>query len=281
MVQNIPVSLASMCFKNKLVNTLKTLVAIKQSFPVGYFAGSHENISTICKLADFDKRTVMKHINKLVSLNFLGYDKNKNLYYLRSWKYFKDNGYDGATFKISEEDMVNFRAMIASAIVALEVSKHMAFCKFNRRRQQKHKVIISDILMGQRRVLSTAWGTVQLDCNSENSQRIIQPDYFGLSNETIGSLLGVGKTYGRRMKHMSENAGYLKTNGRFKMVYSAKAEFMDTRAHLSRGDEDAAGRLRYIRHRGSIMLVSQQHDEIIPQIGLNFKNSHRLQKSAS
>ncbi|NVK82848.1 MAG: hypothetical protein HWE21_00925 [Cytophagia bacterium] len=68
------------------VNAFKVYVVMNH-YQYGYFKASKESIEFIMKHCDIkSKKTARKHLNDLVSLGFLGYDKWKKVYYIRSYK---------------------------------------------------------------------------------------------------------------------------------------------------------------------------------------------------
>jgi len=270
----IPVELAKYVLNKGIVPEFKVLIAAKYISP-GHFLRKSTKFVQLCEFTGFGERTVVKHLNHLVRLGWLGIESEKQKYYVRSWNWFyeKEIFSTRRTALFCEEDMVNFRAFLAGSVINDKVLKHIHWCEV-----QKRKLIKSEqrILKYERKrkprksvVSNKGCTTFQDQSVPSPSNSFKEPDYYGLSNKGIAELIGSSETYARKLKHEAEEAGYLETNGRFYEYMRIGKPNFGIRNELYRCEEISfVKKLRYntIRRNGRkiVLLVQQLHDEIIP-----------------
>lgn len=272
----IPVELAHIVFQKGIVPEFKVLIAAKYITP-GSFSKKSLEFKQICEYVGNDSRTVIKHLNHLVRLGWIGIDWMEQKYYIRSWDWFYDQQIfsDRRAARFSYEDMDNFRAFLAGTVINNKVIKHIHWCNSQKRklstRDKLHLKVMRKRNPRKSVVSNNGCTTSQDQSVPSSSNRFVEPDYFGLSNYGISELLSCSESNARNLKHEAEAAGYLKTNGKFAEFLTVGKPNYQVRSELYRVEEYSfVKKLRYtsVRRDGKklVLLVQQLHDEIIPMI---------------
>ena len=84
----IPVQLLEHASKQAILPELKVFLGAKMVSP-GFISDKSIVFNNLCSVVGFQRRTVLKHLDHLVRLKWVGYDIKEKRYYIRSWAYFR------------------------------------------------------------------------------------------------------------------------------------------------------------------------------------------------
>ena len=274
----IPVQLIDLALKQSIQPEFKVFLAAKMVSP-GYITDKSTEFNNLCALVGFQRRTVLKHLDHLVKLKWVGYDRKVKRYYIRSWAYFrsKELFFERASVKFRESDMTTFREFVAGVIIGYRIKKQEYAFKKLANEEDSYKLKLNKKIRKPRRGKASKSVTNIGSVTSQDNDAIPAisqnlPVYNGFSNAHIAGLLNCKYTHACNMKHQAERAGYLKTNPKLRIVKALQSPDYSIRLLYNRIYGEDARKLRFstelIEGVKTTCLVEQLHDEIIPLIPL-------------
>lgn len=277
---NIPIELISFAAEHKIINTLKVMIAAKLICP-GHVGTKDKYFERLCLESNLKPRTIKKHLDKLCQLKWVSHDINNDVYYFRSYAWFRKKMLIIKRSSISANlsDLNHFQAFLLSGTITksidaqihinnLILSKSEKLKRHTEKKSKKSATIIS--------------GVASQDQSFTKSQPHDGLPYYGLSNAAIGKLFFLNPTRACELKKEAEANGYLKTTKRFHLIdeYSEKVPDLIKKYYKGNGTDKKNIRVRSIRRNDKwiLQLVEQLHDEITPLIKIKQINYHRLMK---
>jgi hypothetical protein len=111
----IPLEVIKTSFETKTVSRLKVFVTAKM-YANDFFDLNSDKFEAVIRHSGFKRRTVLKHIQKLVEQNWMGYDSKNKRYYIRSWKQIRASKAFSHTESVvaSIKDIKSFRELLFS-----------------------------------------------------------------------------------------------------------------------------------------------------------------------
>jgi hypothetical protein len=199
----VPIQLVQLVHTRKLHKALGIYLLMKASCDGHMVLTPGHRLSIMHALRLKTVRSFEKHLQKLVELNWVGYDDISRTYYVRSFKSLRKTysfyQYRAVPFSISK-DSATITEFVKAAIICNDIVR--------RQRARKAKIIKE---------------AGRSACKKERAvQELIAlkriTPYCGLSNELMGKLLGVSKSQADRLKKRMEDIGYLKANAKYRQV---------------------------------------------------------------
>lgn len=282
----IPVQLIQEVFKLGIIKEFKVLVGAKMLTPGILRWGSSEVIQ-LSMLVGLKQRTLKKHLDRLVTINWVGYNASTKTYYLRSWTWLRDSGqfFKRASVPICLKDIASFQAFLAGSLIGLSILNMKYACDMYVRNNgnKMDKLEYKQRKRSRKQVESVIndGGMTSQGSTASSPLRNKIPIYFGMSNAGIAKLLCCSYTNACDLKNAAERAGYIKTKPHFSKVIELNEPNFGIRHWCQMSlSEERARRLRHItvKKKGvkQLMLVEQLHDEIHPL--LDYHRINYLQK---
>ncbi|ANE50616.1 hypothetical protein [Flavisolibacter tropicus] len=199
-----------------------------------------------------DKRTLTKHLRTLLRLNWIGFNPTTNIYFIRSFETIrKSYGFTSRKSVVFHYNHItDFRPFISGALICAKIYGVKFAYEIARLRRLNTAPNKKD-------------GAKQ--CYSYDRKA---PEYYGLSNKGIAQLLYCSPTIACEQKNAAEEADFLLTRGKYKVVLELDRPDQAIRSQLEERYPNLKGRLRFSRLGDKIQLRQQLHDEIIPQLKL-------------
>ena len=213
-----------------------------------------------------DIRTVNKHLEALRALNWVGYNPESEIYFIRSFTSIrKKHGFKkrtAATFHF--EDLKNLQAFIAGAIITNNI-KAQKFCRGVENREGERFATINKGVANQDHVPISA--------------KPLKP-YFGIGVYKIAELLHCKHTRAGELKHEAAKAGFIKTKKKFRELYVFDKANSNWKKGFEYAYPEQAKKIKFRRvvRNGQVVVVmkEQLHDEIIPM--MDFKRIGNIVK---
>lgn len=272
----IPVQLLEYAVKQAIQPELKVFLGAKMVSP-GYITDKSKEFTNLCDFTGLQRRTVLKHLDHLVRLKWVGYDQKAKRYYIRSWACLRsqDLFYERASVSFREKDMSTFREFVAGVLIGNKLSKQEYYFKKLAQEQDKYKVKSNKKLRKARLAEAsksvTNKGSVtpqDVDANQAIFSRL--PGYNGLSNAHIADVLNCKYTNACNLKHDAEKAGYIRTNPKLRIIKALPRPDYSIRSQYRKAFGNDARKLRFstelVNGVKTCCLLQQLHDEIIPLI---------------
>jgi hypothetical protein len=265
----IPVELIQYVFDNRLFNVFKTFTAARMVTPGQFTQGDHW-FHALCKALGLQPRSVVKHLQSLHKLDWVGYNKSKQTYYLRSITWFRINRYfvERHSVKAAPNDLPHFRALLLTAVLQLGIQRQKHYIKrtyydHGFRRFFPWRPVESAVVKG---------GTALQDSTGLPLALKKLPQYLGYSNTGIGKKISYSKTRACEMKHEAEKAGYLISKPHYLLIAESDRPIRNWRKSFIQSGFSGSHKVRLLKTTDNgvtrYQLVYQLHDEITPKIGL-------------
>lgn len=192
-----------------------------------------------------DRRTFKKHINKLISLDWVGFNPKTKNYFIRGFAFLKDKyGFKTRVGAICEKsNLRELKYFLPAAIIAFEI--------------KRQKMIQSKVIRRNGGVTALKkQGAIQLPFP------FFLRRYFGLSNEGLGKVLLCSKSEANRLKIKAGDLGFLVVKKRVELISK-----LDKPDFYLRGNSPDSCKIRFFKQKdGSIRVYKQLMDEIEPLI---------------
>jgi hypothetical protein len=196
----IPVQICSFVQKNKLVKPFSIYLYLKciSSGKIHHSQVNYKNIANDTGL--MDTRTIKKHLETLIEMNWIGNNPISGYFFIRSFDYIRINksfkSRKAVTFYYKHINKI--QEFLTGGLIGAEVE-----------RQRFYKEVVV------KRKLRTA--TLQRDV--ANQSKVFNNDttlsYYGLGIEKIAALLGVQKSRASELKLAAKKAGFIKVKHRY------------------------------------------------------------------
>lgn len=215
------------------------------------------------KLKINTKRTFNKHLNRVIQLNWIGYNKNTKRYFIRSFSNVRKQHdlqkRSGVVFE--HRDFKNFKSFITASIICHDINKQ----EFAYKKRFIKEMGIAALKRG---------GALQ----AKNRSYLGFAPYWGMSNFALGNLLGCKKSQANRLKMKAEKDGFITTVKHWELIAelpnydrAIREYYIEPANSYNKSDEAAKrAKIRFmsIDRDGErvIQVVKQLHDEIIPKL---------------
>lgn len=200
---SVPIELIQFAHKNKMHKALGLYLLLKASCD-GHIVLSKELLSRMMSMLNIsDRRSFRKYLKQLLSENWVGYNPETGIYYIRGSKNlrkrygFRHN--TSAVFYIAE-DAPKVTAFIHGAIISHEI-----------RRRTKARNARVKKLAGSSALLKES-------ALHELADKGLISEYIGLSLSVIGKILGISQSQADRIKTNLKAQGYVKLKARYKVI---------------------------------------------------------------
>jgi hypothetical protein len=243
----MPVELLMYANANKLHKAVGIYLLLKAFCDGHIILSRHDRLQIMDALQIKTVASFNKHLNRLISLNWVGLDGNTGTYYVRGFNYLrKQQDFKSslsACFYVAS-DSCTIKEFIQGGLINSDI----------RRKNHGRKAKI--IKLAGRPALKKESAIQGLIAMGKITA------YCGLSNSLIGKILGVSKSQADRIKKRLVKLGYIRTNPKYKHLATFNHPDWILCDHLP-------GR-RYQFHvrvtsQGKLyMLYERTYDEIIP-----------------
>jgi len=159
---NIPKSFSSYCLSNKIVEA-KTYVFLKMQCS-GKIRFSRAIIKKACKVLGISRGTFYRHVGLLKQRNWIGYNSQSQIYFIRSFKYVcnKEN-LEGRTCTVfSSKWFKSFKAFCSGSVIGYLVKHQRKAERKKGRSKQSRPVATSAIIKIMNIPESTAYQLKQI-----------------------------------------------------------------------------------------------------------------------
>lgn len=252
----LPTQVSEFVYDNELIKPFSIFLYLKM-FAGGKVSANDEVFAKLrqdLKMTDPKDRTFRKHFQKLLDLNWIGYNEQSDMYHIRSFDFIRAvNGFKKRrATKLFFKDILQLQVYLVGVLLCTEVHGQKYYW---------------EIVQG---MLRTATKKRDVAKQSKTSRRSSKPPYYGLCNRKIARLLGCKYTRACTLKQAAADAGYITIRHRYADIKELeKADYL-LRSHYAERRPEIAKRLRFwrqIKNGDKIVKVVQQlHDEIIPHI---------------
>lgn len=252
----VPVQISQFVYDNELTKPFSIYLYLKL-LAGDKVAASDEvfnSLRTDLKMADPKNRTFRKHLQKLLDLNWIGYNAKSGIYHIRSFDHIRAvNGFKKCrATKLFLRDIKQIQIYLVGVIICSEIHGQKYYWEIVKRRS------------------GTATKKRDVAKQSKASFHSSKPPYYGICNRKIARLLGCKYTRACTLKNAAAAAGYLTIRHRYLDVKELdKADYL-LRPTLAEQNPQLARRLKFwrqIKNGNKIVKVVQQlHDEIIPHL---------------
>ena len=275
---NIPLGLIPLVFENKAVNQFRVFIAIKLVLP-GRVTNS-KDLTKLCTATGFKKRTVLKHLDSLVSLGWVGHDKVNQTYYARAWAFLRSSQtfYNRSSVPVHVNDLKSLQPLLLTALLTQRINAqervHNNLLKENGRKVKHFRK--------PNKTAANKRGSASQVHSVSTEMPVIGFLYFGLSNKSIAKMLNLSQTRACEIKSEAVKVGYITTTKRFKVLAEYEKPMPDMRLNYMRGFGSDRKNIRVsTQKRNGItyyQLVEQLYDEIQPLIRLKRINYLKMAK---
>lgn len=200
---HVPIELIQFAHKNKMHRALGLYLLLKASCD-GHIVLTKEHKSRLMSLLGIrDNRSFRKHLQRLITENWIGHNATTGVYYIRGSKSlrkrygFRHN--TAAVFYIAN-DARNITAFVHGAIINNEI-----------RRRTKARNARVKKLAGSSALLKES-------ALHELAGKGLISEYIGLSLSVIGKILGVSQSQADRIKVNLKSLGYVKLKVKHKVI---------------------------------------------------------------
>lgn len=263
---NIPVGIIDFVLQHKFSKPFQLFIYLKCNSSGKVHEHSRLFYSISQQFDIKDQRTINTYLGKLLSLNWIGYNPHSGYYFIRSFDAIrKKHNIKNRKAAIFDYRDINLaaEAFLPGAIICSEIKAQQYYWEVSKRRLAKFATKIL--------------GVANQNFPASDTPR---PDYYGLSNKSIGTRLYCKQTRACELKQQAEQAGYLKTKKQFDVIAVLSKPDFNIRETILANHPELGKRVRFMTKRVNretvIQVVEQLHDEIIPYI--QFKNVKRFSK---
>lgn len=265
----VPVELLSYVQEHKLVKTFTVFLYLK-CMAVGKVRNTDEAFKQMpCMLGIKDRRTMHKHIQRLLGLNWIGFNEATGDYFIRGtefiWKQHCFKIKTAATFYFKHIRKV--QAFIAGSIISHNVKQQQYFREVVQTGKVKPAIT-------KRHVAKQ--GRPQPAKTTDRKAA-----YYGLGVHRIATLLFCCPSRACKLKHDAEKAGFIKTKKRYNELGVLPVADYWYRDAYKRAYPENGKALRFrsaVRNNRRVVLVLEQlHDEVRPLVP--FKRVKKLRLS--
>ncbi len=275
---NIPLGLIPLVFENKAVNQFRVFIAIKLVLP-GRVTNS-KDLTKLCTATGFKKRTVLKHLDSLVKLGWVGHNKVNQTYYARAWAFLRSSQtfYNRSSVPVHVNDLKSLQPLLLTALLTQRINAqehhHNNLFKESGRKPNHFRK--------PRKTAAIIRGAVsQVQTVSAEVQKI-GFEYFGLSNKSIAKMLNLSQTRACEIKSEAVANKYICTKKHFNLIAEYDHPIPDMRNNFQCGLRNGHNNIRINTQKRKgvtyYQLLEQLHDEIIPLIHLKRVNYLKLAK---
>lgn len=266
-VLTLPVDIIQYAATNKCKKALALFTFLK-FYSDGRFTLNDEAFKQCCiALSSKDQRTQQKHLNKLLQLRWLEYDKITNVYFLRSFDFIRIlHEFRGRfTVKINVRDLNHYHEFFTASLISTNVLRQEFYW--------------DKVETGRLRKAASKWSAAKRSkVFSLLSPK--RPKFFGLSNRRIGTLTNCKQTRASVLKNRAAALGYLKTSHRYEDIITLTNPDYLSPVYLKEITQNKPGYIRVFPKRINgikyYKLVRQLHDQITSL--LEFKRLEKFNK---
>lgn len=253
----VPFQISEFVYQNRLTKPFSIFLYLK------LFAGDKvsasdevfDKLRTALNMADCKNRTFRKHLQKLLDLNWIGFNPKSGIYHIRSFDHIRAvNDFKSRRgTKVFLKDILQMQIYLVGVLICNKINDQIYHWEKIKRRPR----------------------TAAVNRDAANQSKAFvhptQPKYFGLSNLKLAALLGCSYTRACVLKMEAAAAGYLNSSHRYlDIVILTEADY-NLRPSLSTYNPAFAKRLKFwpqITKDGKriVKVVQQLHDQIVPLI---------------
>jgi hypothetical protein len=257
----VPIELLEFVYENKLFKSLTIFLLLK--IYIGDKVCSNSEVFPFIKenfkMKDSKDRTFNKHFQRLLEMNWIGYNKKNKIYHIRSFKFLKE--------------LYQFRKKRSSEVYLKDIKQIQIYIV---------GVILCKAIYDQKYY----WEKVKRLRSATNYKGVanqaktfclpLKPNYYGLSNTKIAALLNCNYTRASVLKNAAFKLGYIHLFHHYEDVIELDKPDYYIRPKISLSQPQLAKRLRFwskIRNgKRVVLIVRQLHDEILPNIPFKRRN---------
>lgn len=250
---HVPVELSRFAIDNGLVTPFSVFLYLKFCSD-GKLRGDAPELQQMRKdLHLRDLRTFNKHLNKLKELNWIGFNPSTNYYFIRSFDQLREMHLlkKRRASELRFSHVKNLQVYLTGVILCTEVMGQKYWWELKNRRK---------------------WRTAMKKSDVANQSKVFSeiPEYYGLSNESLGRLLGCKKTWASNLKNAAVKAGFIKKKQKLVPYVKLSGPDYQFRPIVNEMFPDLKGKFRVVRKSvknvSEYWVMVQFHDEIIPQM---------------
>ncbi len=262
-VLNIPIEVMTYVFTKDIRKPFRLFIYLK-AFSSGKLHKDSDEFRQAMEILEIrDIRTFNKYIDALLRENWIGYNPDSGIIFIRSFRFIRQQHsflkhrmvqfhFDG--------DIIDFDAFMFASIIGDHVMRHKDYREIEKRK-------VGRTATKKRGVARHILPPSSL------------PDYFGLSVVSMGKMLGLSQTRAHELKVRAEKFGYLKCNNKFREIAILDKPNKGIKRSIAIGDPELAKKVRFgtktIGKEKVIVVLEQLYDEVVPLV--DYK-SHRLKK---
>lgn len=177
----IPVELCFHVLRNKQIPSFKVYILLKMTCS-GMTRLTRSHVACFASFCGYGHvRSFNRHIEKLMDLNWVGYNRDSGVYHIRGFAYLQTKyNYKSRTgFWFNIQDMVSFDAIIGAAVIGYLVKSQGKKQRMDLKRGRSNQVL----------------------CKT--------PGFFPVSNMALGKILNISTSTASILKNRAEREGYV------------------------------------------------------------------------
>ncbi len=277
--QSIPVSLALYVVQAKLVNTFRLYLNLKFRSS-GLISNNSNVINDLKNVKGYTcEKTLQKHLAKLISMNWIGFNSTSGNYFLRNLQFIcAQLNLDTKKFvKVETKDLKELGVFLAAVTMNdLVKSQSLYFEKIYPRKN----------FAAVKNTGSAIQAKPSLDYFNLMRSGNTKPDYYGFSNNKLGEVLGISKSYASKLQTKANSSKYIHKKQRTMVLFHLPSPNYKIRNQLYRSYPELEGKLffrvskdgaahdflmesgevKQLKLNAHIELVCQLHNEIKPRM---------------
>ena len=288
--QQIPTQLADYVVKNDLIKSFQIYMYFKCC--CNGFVNKNSEVFSNAKsaLKINTNRTFKKHFEKLVELNWVGYNPITKNYFIRSIDTIRVQHdftkRQSATF--SYKDINKFREFLCAVIVSANIKGQKFYFEVGQKRKTEtagNKLVTALQVKSSSSTPQNWVPRRQINDKASRKSKSVDvkiPDYYGMSLVTMADKIGRSKTTACDLKQAMLKAGFIKVKHHERVIETLQNRDYTYRKKFYTGFPDLVGRLsfrkRKIQNQSEAEIAENKkaktvidvvlllHDEIIPTI---------------
>lgn len=289
--QQIPTQLADYVIQNDLVKSFQIYMYFKccSNGCVNNKSEVFSNVKQALKIST--NRTFKKHFEKLIELNWVGYNPNSKNYFIRSIDTIRiqHNFTKRQSATFNYKDINTFREFLCAVLVSANIKGQKFYFEVGQKRKTETagKTLVTALqVKSSFSSASQNWVPRRLinDKASIKSKTVDVeiPDYYGMSLLTIAEKIGRSKTTACDLKQSMSKAGYIKIVPHIQVIDTLQNRDFTYRNKFYSAYPELIGRLSFRKRKIKTKSEAEEsenkkektvidvvlilHDEIIPTI---------------
>jgi hypothetical protein len=270
----IPIQLLEQAQREGMMSALKVFIGAKMFSSRNIVDNSNE-FKSLCVSVGLQRRTVLKHFDHLIEINWVGYDIKTKKYHIRPWTWFYSQGlfFASSSVRFSESYLAVFPEFVAAAIIGDQIRKMKYYSRKQVEVRDPYLFKVNKKMRKFRQVKEEEPVTITENVTSQTFSPLpdiskSMPQYYGHANRYIATMLNCKYTKACNLKLNAAKAGFLSIIRWKRIIQVLPGPDYYIHSQYKKAFGDDAGKLYFstevINGKHTLCLVQDLRDEIIP-----------------